>query len=79
MSLSPILGDDLPGFAELVVEPLRRSVVAEVAVDDRWRPSVGGAVLVDPTTDAVMKDEQGEPPVVPSLRRSLDSALKSQS
>ena len=40
--VTEVLGDDLPGLAELLVEPLRRGVVAEVAVDNRLRPGVVG-------------------------------------
>src|SRR5690242_9215846 len=49
--VAEVLGDHLPWFAELVVEPLGRRVVAEVAVDDRLGPGVVGIVLVDPMTD----------------------------
>lgn len=65
MSLSPggsppggsrgeVLGDGLPGFAELLVELLGRGVVAEVAVDDHLGPVVVGVFLLDPGADAVL-------------------------
>ena len=38
--VAEVLGDHLPGFAELLVEPLGGGMVAEVAVDDRLGPGV---------------------------------------